>query len=202
MYRRLSSRILLSTGNGFSAFELVWTVCYVTFVAQSNMLLISHCSSDLYCPEGSVQPIFVPAGYYTTGSDSELTRFGIEICPPGMYCQDGRQYECPKGRYSDEEGTVDPNCKGECDAGGSYYHGAISLRLYVDKTAGYYCLAGSSTPRQFECGNATVYCPRGSSEPRSVHNGFYCDLTGDSKGSDRYWSKGLTVLLFGANVIV
>mmetsp|Transcript_3555 Transcript_3555/g.5536 ORF Transcript_3555/g.5536 Transcript_3555/m.5536 type:complete len:1103 (+) Transcript_3555:128-3436(+) len=124
--------------------------------------------SDLYCPVGSVQPTFVPKGYYSTGSDSELTRFGITICPPGMYCQQGKTFSCPRGRYSDDEGTTDPLCKGECDPG-------------------YYCLEGSSTARQYECGNATVYCPRGSFEPRSVHNGFYCDLTGDSKGADRYW---------------
>ena len=74
------------------------------------------------------------------------------------------------------------------------YHFINSLIFSVLHTLGYYCLEGSSTARQYECGNATVYCPRGSFEPRSVHNGFYCDLTGDSKGADRYWGgQDLTV---------
>mmetsp|Transcript_6735 Transcript_6735/g.11070 ORF Transcript_6735/g.11070 Transcript_6735/m.11070 type:complete len:1107 (+) Transcript_6735:128-3448(+) len=129
-------------------------------------------ASYLYCPLGSSKSLFVPDGHYTIGSDSELTRFDFTICETGHYCVDGKKFECPLGTYTDEEGTTDPQCKDLCDPG-------------------YYCLTGSPSPRHYACGNASVYCPRGSSVPKSVHNGFYCEITGGSQGADRFWSSEL-----------
>lgn len=133
--------------------------------------------SNLYCPEGSAQPLFVPTGHYSTGTISALTRNSTLPCPPGYYCQGGETFPCPKGRYASSYGTVSSECEGECDPG-------------------YYCLEGSNSSKQFKCGNSSVYCPRGSYEPKAVHNGFYCDVTGDSAAADRYWDSNLEVSFF------
>lgn len=129
--------------------------------------------SNLYCPEGSVNPLIVPPGYYSTGSNSSYTRYSITICPKGQYCQEGIPHDCSPGRYTDVEGTIDSLCKDVCEPG-------------------YYCTGGSSSARQFECGSPTLYCPRGSFEPKPVHNGFYCGLTGISQGADSFWNDKFT----------
>ena len=100
------------------------------------------------------------------------TRVSVAICPLGHYCIDARIYSCPKGRYGDSLGIVDSDCSGPCDPG-------------------YYCPSvGSFNPKQYKCGNASVYCPRGSYEPQPVHEGFYCDFSGDSQGADKLYSSG------------
>jgi hypothetical protein len=130
--------------------------------------------SNLYCPEGSSQPLFVPTGHYSLGSESSLTRTSTLPCPPGSYCQEGIASPCPRGRYASRHGTISSSCEGDC-------------------SPGYYCLEGSNSSKQHPCGNYSVYCPRGSSEPLSVHNGFYCDLTGDTAEADRLWDPDLKV---------
>jgi len=66
-----------------------------------------HCGNhSVYCPFGSVLPIQVSAGYYTTqgtydGSADGLnsTRSWQLICEPGFYCIDGVKQPCNSGLY-------------------------------------------------------------------------------------------------------
>jgi hypothetical protein len=73
--------------------------------------------SNLYCPEGSINPLLVPQGFYSIGSESASSRFGVTICPPGYFCQEGLKWPCPVGRYTDVEGTIDSLCKDDCAPG-------------------------------------------------------------------------------------
>lgn len=138
------------------------------------MIKLMFCRVNLYCPAGSDLPTVVPPGYYSDDTESTLTRTNISICPVGHYCINGEKHVCPAGRYNDETGSSDPLCKGLCDPG-------------------YYCLEGSPSARQFECGNYSLFCPRGSTKPQTVQIGFYCDLSGDSQQADRFWSTNLKV---------
>ena len=69
--------------------------------------------------------------------DQSFTSLG----QPSMECK-----QCAPGRYGATSGLSSSFCSGPC-------------------TAGYYCLAGSTTPTQFPCGGESVYCPRGSGLP-------------------------------------
>lgn len=147
----------------------------------------------VFCPEGSAAPIYVKIGYYSinVGFNPEYDLSNIRalrypsslevhknvrsaeaLCPLGHYCMGAEIRPCSKGRYGDAMGLVDPGCSGPC-------------------APGYYCPeVGSYNPKHTMCGNATVYCPRGSYEPQLVHEGFYCDYSGDSQGADKLFSAG------------
>jgi hypothetical protein len=141
-------------------------------------------NSTMYCPEGSYQPILVPAGYYSVG-DFETTKYTIVSCPPGMYCVDGLKNMCPAGRYS-AMGSPTADCDGLCDAG--YYcptmstsptqfpcpAGRFGTRGMTDSACsgsclrGYYCPLTSTRPFEYECGDEYHYCPHGSPAPIPV----------------------------------
>lgn len=126
-------------------------------------------AAHLICPEGSPEPTVVPAGYYTQEDLDDIHRYQQYICEPGYYCPgDGRRYPCPAGTYTSQQGTIDSQCMGPCERG-------------------HYCLAGSNSSTQYECGGAHVYCPRGSPQPRPVHDGFYCAHTGDNADEQALW---------------
>ena len=123
------------------------------------------------CPNGSSLPQVVPSGFYTVGDVPETLRFQKAICPPGSFCPgDGRVYLCPQGTYASEVGASSATCSGLCNRG-------------------YYCPAGSTSPQQIECGDASVYCPIGSSAPTPVHDGFYSIFTGLDSGAQALWDK-------------
>ena len=83
------------------------------------------------CPIGSSLPTLVPEGYYSNEDVDESFRYEMFICPVGYYCPgDGRRYMCPKGTYTDEEGTISDQCKGPCDRGKSVF-GSFSFRRLI-----------------------------------------------------------------------
>ena len=47
----------------------------------------------------------------------------------------------------------------------------------------YYCEEGSTSKKQYECGNSSVYCPSGSWMPAHVTTGYYCIHTGIDAGA-------------------
>ena len=123
-----------------------------------------------YCPAGSAAPLAAPAGFYTTKgaevtSDVE-TRTSILICPRGYYCTDGLRKLCPAGTYGSTEGLASGTCSGEC-------------------AAGWFCPAGSTSPKQEPCGmEPTRYCPAGSGRRLPVAEAFYADSFSDAGTGD------------------
>ena len=108
--------------------------------------------------------MLVTAGYFTGpgASSTASTNTSVDVthqtyqsqCPPGSYCASGVRYDCPGGQYGATFGLQDRGCSGVC-------------------AAGYYCPANSTSPRQFDCGNATVYCPARSAAPTLAAGGEY-----------------------------
>ena len=72
----------------------------------------------------------------------------------GYWCKNGLKHKCPAGSYGSRTQLSDSRCDGLC-------------------LPGYYCSEGSTSERQFPCGNRTVYCPVGSSYPIPVQKGYY-----------------------------
>ena len=75
-------------------------------------------------------------------------------CGLGKYCVKNVQKDCPAGRYGIIANETSSLCSGKC-------------------TAGYYCPAGSTTPRRHRCGTVSNYCPEGSGVPLVAANGYY-----------------------------
>lgn len=143
------------------------------YCEQSSISPYSHpCgSAHKICSEGSPTPVTVPPGFYSNEDAREDLRSYLIVCPSGMYCPgDGRRYDCPAGRYGLGTGESNELCSDVC-------------------ARGHYCTAGSSMPKQYTCGNATVYCPRGSSAPTPVTPGFYAEFSGPDAGAQRLWDS-------------
>lgn len=85
---------------------------------------------EVYCPVGSYAAQVVPDGYYSTNGTS-TTRSAISPCPKGTWCSGGVKRLCAAGRYS-AFGSSTVECDGLCEAG-------------------FYCLEGSSDPKQHSC---------------------------------------------------
>ena len=128
------------------------------------------CGANQICPNGSSLPIPIPPGYYSVNTgDRETVRYEMAMCPPGSYCPgDGVSYLCPPGSYADVGRQTLSTCAGVC-------------------TRGYFCTAGSSSPKQNMCGGAHVYCLPGSTAPTSVTDGFYSIFTGVDAGAQQLW---------------
>jgi hypothetical protein len=103
-------------------------------------------------------------GYYTKPDRFPDQRAEQVICEVGHWCEGGLKYECPKGYWGGTEGLNTSECSGLC-------------------FPGYYCPVASYSPRQIECGNASVYCPQGSYEPTPVSIGYYTDGASNSTRS-------------------
>jgi len=114
----------------------------------------------VFCPAGSSAPTPVADGYYTVGSHlpggardaGNVTRSGEAECEPGFYCVGGVKQPCAGGRYGDRRGMTAAACSGVCEAG-------------------WFCPAGSTTPRAVECGGELEYCPEGSEAPQPLFVG-------------------------------
>lgn len=153
---------------------------------QSSPQCSGECEEGYYCPSGSIRArqvtcehdpgVFCPAGsgaplplfdgqdtltggvgaYYAVPSPADVTAddplagaVAQNVCPMGHYCQEGKKFACPPGRYGSTKGITTPLCSGVCEAG-------------------YYCPAGSVSPREHRCGGNDVFCPPGSFEPTLV----------------------------------
>lgn len=134
----------------------------------------------LYCPLGSVYPLAVDIGYYST-QGPPLARANQSICTPGSYCEAGVKRFCPAGSYGNIEGMVE-GCEAACPDGhyceigstrpvpcpaGRFGNTGNLTTAHCDGPceAGYYCESGSSSSTQFECGAEDYVCPVGSSAP-------------------------------------
>ena len=76
-------------------------------------------------------------------------------CPLGHYCVDGQKHACPSGNYGATIGLKSSDCSGLCEEG-------------------FYCEAGSTSPRQKSCPlDPRFYCPRGSKGPMRTGLGWF-----------------------------
>ena len=133
-------------------------------------------SPSNYCPLNSTQPYPVKNGYYSHSDGGVIddgstitnpnTHTHQTIAPKGYYTIRGELFKCPPGTFGNETGLEmkkkDENsssimCSGKC-------HG------------GYYCPAGSTSPKQVPCGRYQ-YCPKGSAFPLFVQPGFYTTIS-------------------------
>lgn len=140
------------------------------FCPAGSILSTQHpCGGPhVYCPPSSAAPLLVSRGHYTTGSNEDanatidvdnesylaVTRGQQAECEAGYYCTEGVKHACPSGYYGNSSGAHTAMCSGQCDQG-------------------YFCPAGSTSPREMQCGSNGVFCPLGSKEPQSVAVGHY-----------------------------
>ncbi|CAM9428107.1 unnamed protein product, partial [Laminaria digitata] len=76
------------------------------------------------------------------------------LSQPGSFANEGLLFICPPGRYGASHGLASPLCSGDC-------------------SPGFYCPAGSISPRERACGSAALICPAGSGWPITVDEGYY-----------------------------
>ena len=132
------------------------------------------CQAGYYCPEGSVSAQEVPCGgidrfceegsgnfslaepgYYTAPVSSlESIREYVIPCNEGNWCRGGIRSPCAPGHFGNTTHLSSSTCSGKC-------------------SGGYYCVAGSTTPMQNECGQVDRYCPPGSTSWSPVPEGHY-----------------------------
>lgn len=101
--------------------------------------------ASVYCPTGSTAPTPVTAGWFTTGGlfsrvgiAENSTRLAQSPCAPGWYCEGGIARQCPAGRYGAASLLRNAECSGPCERG-------------------HFCPPGSTTPRQYRCGDVFVF---------------------------------------------
>ena len=143
--------------------DCVQSSCPRGYFCESGATEATPCgSSARYCPEGSAAPTNVTEGHFSVGSDSFTTRFAEAPCRAGNMCSDGREFPCPPGTYSSEDGQT--SC--------------------TPCAPGFFCDAGSDSAQQHRCGAISVYCPEGSQEPTRVSDGYYSsEGTKDTRSS-------------------
>lgn len=91
----------------------------------------------------------------TTMRDEALTTRNFQRqCPPGTWCAGGIAHQCNPGRWGADYGMTTPECTGACERG-------------------FFCSAGSTSPRQQLCGNETAFCPEESFVATPVSDGYY-----------------------------
>ena len=137
------------------------------------------CPLGHYCEEGSILPTKCPAGTYGNSiglMDNKCSGY----CLPGFYCPEGStsniEKSCPGGRYGSEYGLMSEQCNNLCEPMGgpnttSSFGGKYCSLNYC--SAGYFCPPASTSPNEYECGNADVFCPPGSLYPIPVDSGYY-----------------------------
>ena len=106
-----------------------------------------------YCPEGSFQARFCPAGTFGTATDLEDAS-ECTACQPGTFCGIGSTEEtpCPPGTYA---GSPNAGACTPCEQG-TYMPGSEVDRLIalngtgatacIDCGAGFYCVCGTRAP--------------------------------------------------------
>ncbi len=96
---------------------------------------------ELYCPEGSGQPLVSGPGRFTSGGSANgTTRTDVSDCPAtGVYCPgSGAAMPCAPGFFGNASRLATSSCSGPC-------------------APGYFCVAGSSSPTTQPCGSISVY---------------------------------------------
>jgi hypothetical protein len=117
--------------------------------------------NNVFCPEGTANPIVVLPGYYSTGN-TRTTRFSQSACPPGSYCKDGVVYDCPAGRYGIGSRLQSDACSGPCSAGHYCPRGSTSRNEYACPIGRYGAIEGlGSSLCSGPCKRA-LDCPAGS----------------------------------------
>ena len=127
--------------------------------------------ASVFCPEGSAMPKPATGGFYTTGGNSthNRTRTWQVICEAGHYCEGGRKFRCPPGRYGTRKGLTSEACDGFCPAGHFCSFGTVRATQFP-------CPVGSySSAGAFNC----TVCPRtvnlpGPNERTICKNARHC----------------------------
>lgn len=154
---------------------------------------------DVFCPEGSKEPLAVYPGYYTVGgrntnipADRAMycrETYGVlDSAPPlrgpfHLDFDDGRY--CTSGQIGDNETrSTQKMCEpGHFCVGGLRYecppgtYGVADGETNPQCTGfcpdGYYCPWASTSKFEEECGAADLYCPSPSGSPTPVNRGWY-----------------------------
>ena len=92
---------------------------YHTTLYHTSRERFSGDPSSVYCPSGTGIPMQVASGYYTEGGDgtTNRTRTTETKCPTGFFCEEGKKYQCPPGRYGNSRGLTTEFCSGFCPGG-------------------------------------------------------------------------------------
>ena len=86
-------------------------------------------NASVYCSQGSLAPVVVTPGYYTTGGATSATQTQQNECPSGYYCTAGVASPCPAGTYrSITRAATVADCAA-CTAG--YYCAQVRFRSRV-----------------------------------------------------------------------
>ncbi|CAM9410937.1 unnamed protein product [Ectocarpus sp. 12 AP-2014] len=103
--------------------------------------LVACGNPTVFCPEGSVEPVPVRAGFYSVGGGLEgNTRVSQVLCEAGYYCQDAARKLCPAGTYGSSEGLRDEGCTGVCPPGAACAEGTVRPTPCEE---GYYATGGA-----------------------------------------------------------
>ena len=169
----------------------------------------NNCPAGAYCPIGTAYPILCPPGTYNSalnkGSRADCApcpagkacpKYGTTSsvtppdCPKGYYCPAGtenpRQFPCPAGTYNDATGVSSISSCQQCTQGYGCEPGTNSDTNPMKKCIpGYYCPAGSKSPREVACAAGSFGIVEGQYTSASACNqnceaGYYC-----LEGSDR-----------------
>ncbi|KAJ1420393.1 hypothetical protein B484DRAFT_351281 [Ochromonadaceae sp. CCMP2298] len=149
---RLQCACLTVLGGGFlSWFNITSSLCQSKVLSQVPLI-----DSSAWIFNTSNHPFSSGASNTPgTGSDSySLTRYAQAPCEAGHYCLQGLRYKCPQGRFGALSQETRALCEGVC-------------------SAGYFCLAASTSPMSYPCGGANFICPEESFEPLLVPAGYY-----------------------------
>lgn len=175
--------------------------CKAGFYCEEGSITMTHkeCGGvNVYCPEGSTEPIPVDEGYYTVGVTPEQRTHQL-ICEVGFFCRGGVKIECPPGVYGDSLGLTTKTCTAPCPVG--YYcprqshngtHHRCPAGRYGSVTglynrvcenfcaAGYYCPEGSTSPYEKECGDFVLEVDPAQSQDnhdlRTKANAYFCPV--------------------------
>lgn len=141
---------------------------YHTTVFHTSRVRFSGEPSAVYCPAGTGVPIQITEGYYTQGGNDTTNRTRHEQlkCPAGYFCEEGKRYQCPPGRFGETRGLRTEFCTGFCPAG---FTCPWNTSTPIECARGQYSQAGSMTctdcpqrpgwsVREESCRNARSCC--------------------------------------------
>jgi hypothetical protein len=181
--------------------DILKSECKAGFYCEEGSIALTHkeCGGiDVYCPQGSVQPLPVAEGYYTVGP-TPMQRTHQLICEAGFFCRGGVKTMCPVGVYGSSLGLSTEACTAPCPIGhycpqnshngtqhrcpAGRYGSVTGLYNRVCENncaAGYYCPEGSTSPFEKECGEYVLEIDSTLSldafELRTRSNAYFCPV--------------------------